>query len=465
MLLRRILLIMLFSCVLAGLASAAPTAYFAYDLGTGGVPLTVHFSDESTGGTISSWSWNFGDNTTSTEQNPTHIYTSVGGPYTVTLTINGGVSTATGYHIISVTTVPTANFAMDSQGGVAPFSVNFTDISTGVPTSWSWVFGDGNTSTTQNVTHVYLNPGVYTVSLTALDGSAQGSTKTVADAVIVTQTASIPTVSFGISPTTGTAPVAISFTDTSTGAPTTWAWDFGDGTGSSAKNPAHTYQYPGLYSVTLTASNAYGSDSYTASSCIAVAGVSSVITAGLHASIVLVSGTGTSFPITTQFQDMSTGNPANWSWSFGDGTTSNLQNPTHTYNTSGTYMVTLQVMNSTGASSVSQLNVTPAIAAPHNYSQYVTKIFVPHMTTWDFVENTKNFYLDFIPSNIFWAIILLLPFITMYNRQGTFIMVGVLYMFTGGIIALVMPPVLAPFAFWFIVLGAGGVIYKLFVAD
>lgn len=465
MFLRRILFTVLFSCFLVSLALASPTAYFAYDVGSGGAPLTVHFSDESTGGTISSWLWNFGDGTTSTEQNPTHIYSVPGGPYTVNLTINGGVSTATGYQIITVTTVPTANFQMNTTAGVAPLAVLFEDISTGVPVSWAWDFGDGATSTQRNVTHVYNTPGTYTVALTALDNSGQGSTKTVAQAVIVTQTAAMPITSFRVTPTSGNAPLAVLFTDTSTGVPITWQWDFGDGTGSSAKNPAHTYQYPGLYSVTLTVTNGYGSDSYTASSCVAVAGVSSIVQAGLHASINVASSTNVSFPIAVQFQDMSTGSPNNWSWSFGDGTTSNEQHPLHTYNTSGTYLVTLQVMNGTGASSVSQLNVTPAIAAPNNYSKYVSQIFTPQMTTWDFVENTKNFYLDFIPSDIFFAIILLIPFLTLYNRQGTFLMVGVLYMFTGGVIALIMPPVLAPFAFWFIILGAGGTIYRLFVTD
>jgi PKD repeat protein len=464
MLLRKLLFTIILSCLFIGLAAASPTAYFSYDIGTGGAPLTVAFSDLSTGGTVSSWSWDFGDGNTSTLQNPTHTYVTVG-TYTVTLTINGGVSTATGYHVITVTTIPTANFAMSTTSGIIPLTVNFTDLSTGVPASWSWDFGDGASSTAQNPSHTYNTAGYYTVSLTALDNSGQGSTKTVASAVMATQTAAVPSCVFQVSPTTGQAPLYVSFTDMSTGVPSSWSWDFGDGSTSTTKNPVHTYTNPGLYTVSLIVSNSFGTDSYTAASCIAASGASSVITGSVHSSFSVISSSNSSLPITVQFQDTSTGSPVNWSWAFGDGTNSTEQNPTHVYNTVGTYLVTLQVMNSTASGSTSQMNVTPMIAAPHNYSKYVSQVFTSHMTTWDFVEHTKNFYLDFIPADYFWAIILLIPYITMYNRQGTFILIGVLYLFTGGIVAVVMPAFLAPVAFWFLIIGSCGLIFRLFVPE
>lgn len=274
-----------------------------------------------------------------------------------------------------------------------------------------------------------------------------------------------PVASFMITPTTGSAPLAVNFTDTSTGVPANWSWDFGDGTGSSVQNPSHTYQYPGLYSVTLTVTNGDGSNSYTAYSCIAVAGTSSVITAGLHASINVVSNSNVSFPIAVQFQDASAGSPTSWSWTFGDGATSTNQNPTHTYNATGTYLVTLQVMNGTGASSTAQLNVTPVIAAPRNYSKYIGEIFTPKMSVWDFVLHTKDFYLDFIPSDIFWIVILLIPYITIYNRTNGSMLVNVLFLMTGGIVALVMPAMGGGLAFWAVALGVCGSVYKLFVKD
>jgi PKD repeat protein len=69
-----------------------------------------------------------------------------------------------------------------------------------------------------------------------------------------------PTAAFSGTPTSGSAPLTVSFTDLSTGSPTSWAWTFGDGGTSTAQNPSHTYSEPGTYTVTLTATNAYGSD-------------------------------------------------------------------------------------------------------------------------------------------------------------------------------------------------------------
>jgi PKD repeat protein len=69
-----------------------------------------------------------------------------------------------------------------------------------------------------------------------------------------------PTADFSATPTSGTDPLDVSFTDLSTGEPTSWAWDFGDGSTSTAQNPSHTYNTPGTYSVTLTVTNADGSD-------------------------------------------------------------------------------------------------------------------------------------------------------------------------------------------------------------
>lgn len=106
-----------------------------------------------------------------------------------------------------------------------------------------------------------------------------------------------------------------------------------------------------------------------------------------------------------------------------------------------------------------------AESAPRNYSQYVNVLFTDNMTSWDFVSNTKNFYTSFMPEWFFWIVILMIPYIGMYNRQGGIAIVAVIYLFTGGIIATVMPALLAPYAKWFILLGVCGLIYQLFVRD
>lgn len=142
-----------------------------------------------------------------------------------------------------------------------------------------------------------------------------------------------PVTAFTANTTAGLAPLTVQFTDLSTGGPTSWLWTFGDGNTSTAQNPQHTYTAPGLYTVTLNATNEYGSDEEIKTNYITVYGP---VTAQFSANI-----TGGTAPLTVQFTDFSTGGPTSWLWSFGDGNTSTAQNPQHTYTTAGTHTVTL----------------------------------------------------------------------------------------------------------------------------
>ncbi len=153
-------------------------------------------------------------------------------------------------------TKPAAQFSGTPTSGCAPLTVNFTDASTGEITSWDWTFGDGGTSTAQNPTHVYTSAGTYTVSLT-VTGPGGSDTETKANYITVYD---VPVADFSGSPTSGYAPLTVYFTDLSSGNPSAWSWDFGDTGSSNQKNPVHTYTAAGLYTVTLTASNACGSD-------------------------------------------------------------------------------------------------------------------------------------------------------------------------------------------------------------
>ncbi|WP_141241773.1 PKD domain-containing protein, partial [Methanosarcina spelaei] len=109
------------------------------------------------------WKWNFGDGTTSTQQNPTHKY-SKAGTYTVNLTVKNaaGSNTVTKTGYIQVTEKLVANFTSSVTSGKLPLTVTFTDTSTGTPTKWKWSFGDGTTSTQQNPIHKYSKAGTYT---------------------------------------------------------------------------------------------------------------------------------------------------------------------------------------------------------------------------------------------------------------------------------------------------------------
>ncbi|MDD4484457.1 MAG: PKD domain-containing protein [Methanoregula sp.] len=159
---------------------------------------------------------------------------------------------------------PVANFTASPLTGTAPLTVQFTDHSTNSPTSWSWNFGDGNTanSTVQNPLHTYANPGNYTVSLTVANGfGSNTSTRT----NYITVTTPAPLAAFTGTPLSGTTPLAVRFTDLSTNSPTSWSWNFGDGntTNATVQNPVHVYNSVGLYTVSLTAANAIGSNTST----------------------------------------------------------------------------------------------------------------------------------------------------------------------------------------------------------
>ena len=155
---------------------------------------------------------------------------------------------------------PVANFTGNPTSGTAPLTVMFTDSSTNSPTSWSWTFGDGGTSTAQNPSHIYA-AGAFTVNLTATNQyGSDGETKT--NYITAGSGGNPPVAQFVGNPTSGTAPLAVAFTDQSTNSPTSWSWTFGDGGTSTAQNPSHSYA-AGTYTVSLTATNAYGSDGET----------------------------------------------------------------------------------------------------------------------------------------------------------------------------------------------------------
>ncbi len=154
---------------------------------------------------------------------------------------------------------PTASFTASTTSGTAPLPVQFTDTSSGAPTSWAWEFGDGSTATEQNPAHTYTQPGTYTVRLSATN--AVGTSTPVTATVTVAAAPVLPVASFTASATTGQAPLVVRFSDTSTGTPTAWAWDFGDGTTAADQHPSHTFTAAGTYTVRLTVVNAAGTSS------------------------------------------------------------------------------------------------------------------------------------------------------------------------------------------------------------
>jgi PKD repeat protein len=262
-------------------------AIFTADPNIGPEPLTVQFTDQSTGN-ITSWLWNFGDGTTSIERNPIHEYTDPR-TYTVSLTVygpDGSNNTKTNQIRVFIPSTPSANFEIEPISANTPTTVRFLDQSTcpayiiyggpgsiitgtiesaphGGITSWEWDFGDGTTSTEQNPVHTYQNAGAFDVSLTVRGPG--GSDSIIRRDYITLTLPQAPTASFLAAPLSGDSPLVVQFADTSTGYITNWLWDFGDGTTSTEQHPTHTYSYrdSSAYTVSLTVTGLGGSDTET----------------------------------------------------------------------------------------------------------------------------------------------------------------------------------------------------------
>ncbi len=345
----------------------APIADFYGTPTYGPVHMVVQFVDTSIGNNITSWQWNFGDGTpNSTQTDPKHMY-NLTGYYSVTLTVtnDGGSSSITKVNYIYVVVTPSAtptasptptptlkaNFTSNVTSGIVPLSVQFTDTSTGLNINyWQYNFGDGSMNSSQpNPVHVFNAVGNYTVTLTVKNDTASS---TVQKIYYITVHNPLPVANFTSNITTGNAPLAVQFTDTSTGYNIYgWQWNFGDGTGNvSTQNPVHTYATPGNYTVKLTVTNDGGSSTKVITSYIVVKDTAPVANFTSNTTV-------GSYPLGVQFTDTSTGtNIASWQWNFGDGTSnSTTQNPAHTYANYGTYTVTLTVTNSGGISTTQKV--------------------------------------------------------------------------------------------------------------
>ena len=175
---------------------------------------------------------------------------------------------------------PTANFAANVTTGPAPLTVTFVDQSNNAPTTWNWTFEGGTpaTSTDQNPVVSYTIPGVYAVTLLATNDIGNDIEIKNSYITVTEQTVMAPVANFTASIIDGDAPLAVTFIDNSTNIPDSWLWEFPGATPafSNEKNPTVTYPNEGTFPVTLTVTNAGGTDSHTISSYINVNGVSSI---------------------------------------------------------------------------------------------------------------------------------------------------------------------------------------------
>lgn len=270
--------------------------------------------------------------------------------------------------------IPVADFSSVVTDFGLTTNVAFTNLSAEAE-SYFWDFGDGFNSTLVNPSHIYPE-GLFNACLTATN--AYGS-DTHCQTYLTTTT---PVAFFSAA-----GDPNVSFTDLSTGGtPETWAWDFGDGFSSSLQNPTHAYVATGTYNVCLTVTNVAGSDTY-------CAGVT-IITFPPPVAEFIYSGD----PVTS-FSDQSAGLVSTWHWDFGDGTTSELQNPIHTFSGNDNYTVCLTAGNPSGENTTCHIIVIDgALSADYTYSVIdPLKIAFQDISTgspndwvWDFGDGTVS---------------------------------------------------------------------------
>ncbi|RIJ46690.1 choice-of-anchor D domain-containing protein, partial [Maribellus luteus] len=243
-----------------------------------------------------------------------------------------------------------AKFVMSPQNGcTVPHTVFFTDQST-LPDTWHWDFGNGNTSSAQNPIHSYTNVGHFIITLTITD-TILGVTDTYQDSLNV----SIPSAEFTGNSLFGCGPLTVDFTDNSiVNGPdtiTAWSWDFGDGGTSTEQHPSYSYETAGVYTVklTITASNGCSSTK-TQTNYIQVNGpdadfnTNSVTVGCPPLEVIFTNETTSGAPIVS------------WNWDFGDGSTGNIQNPTHTFTAFDTFDISLTVTDLDGCSKTIIMN-------------------------------------------------------------------------------------------------------------
>lgn len=366
-----------------------PLVMFTTNVSTGVTPLVLELNDTSARSpTMWNTSWGdgtFTNQTTFPPTNITHTYTDVGSFYINQYATNA-YGTANGTPLlITVLTPMVANFTGVPTNGGIPLSVTFTDTSVGSPTSWSWDFGDGNSSTLQNPSHTYVTSGTYTVALTATN-IYNFDTETKVNYITATDA---PTANFNVNKSYGIPPLAVAFTDTSIGSGITWSWDFGDGNTSILQNPTHTFVSDGNYNVNLTVTNGFGSSSKI--KVILVAGLSSAYT-GVP--------TAGAYPLSVLFTETTTGlNPDSFYWEFGDGNTSTSQNPTHTFPHMGYYTINNRITNGSyvfwnnKTNYIEAYGITPSFSVSNTTSSTSAPLVVAFTSTSTTLNATVDTYL------------------------------------------------------------------------
>jgi gliding motility-associated-like protein len=316
---------------------ANPVAKFIASPVSGCVPLSVTFTDQTTGpAAISSWTWDFGNGNTGNTKNPNNNY-AVAGTFDVTLAVkdvNGCENNTTKPAYISATPGFTADFSsLNNIACSAPATINFTStVSTPGTYTYSWKFGDNTTSNLAHPSKTYSTPGTYTVELevTSSNGCVQKVTKTG-----FVQVANL-NASFTYSTTSSCAPSIIFLTSNSTPSPaglSHW-WQLNGGQDRFSQNSNYSLTNK-VNTIQLIVQNAAG--------CKDTVSQTITLMDGPKAKFTVDKDIFCDFPATVNFTDLSTDSPTTWAWNFGNSFGATTRNASNTYTAEGSYSARLIV--------------------------------------------------------------------------------------------------------------------------
>ena len=341
-----------------------PTAEFTITPDSGCIPLTVAFEDASSG-PVRTWIWNFGDSIFDTLElgdsvngDISHTYTRKG-TYTVTLSVFDSLdgsdaetkkrAVIVGHNLDSVKLSDT----LACPGN----EVTFRAFNPYGITSWRWDFGDGTVLTDSSViqTHAYAAPGLYPFTLSVTGGCG---TLTLTDSVHIVP---CPEVAFSMNPSEACAPAWVKFTDMTPSivdslgaiisAPIAWSWNFGNGSTSIKRDDSTRYTVAGSIPVTLRVTTDLGAVASYTDTILITPATKAIFTSTPNSDCYVPNR-----QFVVKFTDESIGATA-WLWDFGDGDSSDQQNPAHAYTEIGTYTVKLRAIGPCGTDDTTRTNL------------------------------------------------------------------------------------------------------------
>lgn len=355
------------------------------NLSTCALPTAIQFNNNSTGAV--SYKWIFGDGNISEDKSPSHIFTKAGF-FSVTLiafNTNGCSDTIVKTNLVKLGPPNIISFDNLPFSGCVPETIKMHAVinSPEPVVKYTWFLGDGKSDNDSTPVHQYTQAGTYTVKLIVTSSGGCSDTFSMPNAV---QLGIPPHANFSGNPLDVCGFNSVSFTDLSTGNITLWQWYFGDGGNSTTQNPRHQYTDTGYFTVKLIVSNNGCLDSISFAKYVHVNPPIAKFNTVVNCSA----------PFIRNFIDKSIG-AKTWNWSFGDGATSTLQNPSYTYKTAGKYFVKLTVTNATCTDYITDSVLVVSESPSFTYSPSDTTL-----CKYDSVHFNATNYNSVYVSSFFW---------------------------------------------------------------